>query len=130
MNEPRRILILTLSFGSGHVRAVQVIARELQRQAPDADVRVVDALEDCRLLFRAAYVWPYWAMIRYAPSLWARFFAARTKRMDTQTAPAWAFRYGCAHVFDFIAEFKPDTIVASEVAACEMACIAKKSVSA
>jgi processive 1,2-diacylglycerol beta-glucosyltransferase len=122
-----RILVLTLSFGSGHVRAAEVIARELKEQAPDADVLIVDALAKCRALFRAGYVWPYWAMVRYAPGLWARFFAGRVSRMDRQTAPAWAFRFGCPNVFQKISEFRPDLIVATEVAACELAVLAKSA---
>lgn len=120
-----KVLVLTLSFGSGHVRAAEAVARELARQAPGTDVRVIDALADSRMLFRASYVWPYWAMVRRAPSLWARFFHARAARMAQQTAPAWAFRFGCPQVFKTIAEFAPAVIVAAEVAACELAVIAK-----
>jgi processive 1,2-diacylglycerol beta-glucosyltransferase len=119
-----KVLVLTLSFGSGHVRAAQAVAREVSRCEPDADVRVVDALADCRPLFRAGYVWPYWAMVRYAPALWNRFFAARVARLDQHTAPEWAFRRGCPKVFETIAEFEPEVIVTAEVAACEMAVIA------
>lgn len=126
MKNARRVLVLTLSFGSGHVRAARAVARELIRQEPDADVRVCDALEGSRLLFRAFYVWPYWAMLRYAPSLWGRFFSARVARGDKATAPAWAFSRGCAHVFKLIEEFRPVTIVACEVAACELAALAKR----
>jgi processive 1,2-diacylglycerol beta-glucosyltransferase len=126
LNEDRRILVLTLSFGSGHVRAAHSIAQELVRQVPEAQVRIVDALEGCRLFFRAGYVWPYWAMIRFAPSLWARFFAARTRRRSEQTAPSWAFRWGCPKVFEVIRHFQPRTIIAAEVAACELAVIARK----
>ncbi len=118
--------MLTLSFGSGHVRAAEVVAREVAQQAPGAEVRVVDALAGCRPLFRACYVWPYWIMVRYAPKLWARFFTGRVARMDQQTAPAWAFRWGCPKVFKTIAQFGPDVIVATEVAACELAALAKR----
>ncbi|MDT7779704.1 MAG: processive 1,2-diacylglycerol beta-glucosyltransferase [Acidobacteriota bacterium] len=127
MKKARRILVLTLSFGSGHVKAAQAVARELGRQEPGAEVRVVDALEDCRLLFRACYAWPYWAMVRYAPALWDRFFAARVTRGDASTAPAWALRWGCPQVFKLIEEFQPETIVAAEVAACEMSALAKRA---
>ncbi len=122
-----RVLVLTLSFGSGHVRAAQVIAREVTRQMPEAEVRIIDALENSRLLFRAAYVWPYWMMVRYAPALWGRFFAGRVARMDQNTAPEWAFRWGCAKVFEIIREFKPEVIMATEVGACELAALAKRS---
>jgi processive 1,2-diacylglycerol beta-glucosyltransferase len=127
MKKARRILVLTLSFGSGHVKAAQAVARELRRQEPGAEVRVVDALEECRLLFRAFYAWPYWAMVRHAPALWDRFFAARVTRGDDGTAPPWAFRRGCPQVFKLIEDFQPETIVAAEVAACEMAALAKRA---
>ncbi|HEY0545508.1 MAG TPA: glycosyltransferase [Pyrinomonadaceae bacterium] len=117
-------MVLTLSFGSGHVRAAQAVACEVSRLEPDADVRVVDALTNCRWLFRVCYVWPYWVMVRYAPVLWARFFASRVARMHRQTAPAWAFQKGCPRVFETIKEFEPDVIITAEVAACEMAGIA------
>jgi processive 1,2-diacylglycerol beta-glucosyltransferase len=122
-----RILVLTLSFGSGHVRAAQAVAAELRRLAPRAEILVIDALEHSRTAFRALYVRPYWAMVRYAPVLWKRFFEARVKGRHEQTAPAWAFRRGCPEVFTAIARFKPEAIVACEVAACEMAVIAKRA---
>ncbi len=126
MNVTPRILVLTLSFGSGHLRASHAIAKELKHIAPRADVRVVDALEECRPLFRACYEWPYWFMLRYAPALWDRLNSARLEHKHERTAPAWAFRLGCPKVFEAIKNFSPDVIVAGEVAACEMAVIARQ----
>src|SRR5258708_27346227 len=118
-----KVLVLTLSFGSGHVRAAEAGADELGRQAPASNVIVVDALEECRWLFRASYEWPYWLILRYAPGLWDRFSTARVNQKHEGTAPAWAFRMGCPKVFSTIRSFNPDLIVAAEVAACEMAAI-------
>ena len=118
--------MLTLSFGSGHVRAAEAVADELGRQVPASNVLVVDALAECRLLFRACYEWPYWLMLRYAPGLWDRFSTARVNQKHEGTAPAWAFRMGCPKVFSTIKSFNPDVIVAAEVAACEMAAIARR----
>ena len=126
MNVMPRILVLTLSFGSGHLRASHAIAKELKHAAPRADVWVVDALADCRLLFRACYEWPYWFMLRYAPALWDRLNSARLEDKHERTAPQWAFRLGCPKVFEAIESFKPDVIVAGEVAGCEMAVIARQ----
>jgi processive 1,2-diacylglycerol beta-glucosyltransferase len=121
-----KILVLTLSFGSGHVRAAEAVADELSRQAPASNVLVVDALAECRLLFRACYEWPYWLMLRYAPGVWDRFSTARVNQKHEGTAPAWAFRAGCPKVFSTIKSFNPDVIVAAEVAACEMSAIARR----
>src|SRR5712671_6488828 len=122
-----KILVLTLSFGSGHVRAAEAVADELSRQTPASNVLVVDALEDCRWWFRAFYEWPYWLMLRYAPGLWDRFSTARVNQNHQGTAPAWAFRIGCPKVFATIRSFSPEVIVAAEVAACEMAVIARRA---
>ena len=121
-----KVLVLTLSFGSGHVRAAQAVAAELRHQVPSSKVLLIDALADCRFLFRACYEWPYWLMLRYAPSLWDRFSTARVNQKHTGTAPAWAFRMGCPRVFATIRTFNPDVIVAAEVAACELAAIARR----
>jgi len=121
-----KILVLTLSFGSGHVLAAEAVADELRRQRPASKVLVVDALAECRWLFRSCYEWPYWLMLRYAPGLWDRFSTARVKQKHQGTAPTWAFRMGCPKVFSTIKSFNPDVIVAAEVAACEMAAIARR----
>jgi processive 1,2-diacylglycerol beta-glucosyltransferase len=125
MKRPR-IMVLTLSFGLGHVRAAKTIARELLRQSPNSEVCVVDALAAPRFLFRAGYVWLYWAMVRYAPTLWDRLFSRRLKHRHRRTAPEWVFRFGCPYVFKAIRDFHSDTIVATEVAACEIAVIARR----
>src|ERR1700694_4518006 len=125
MNVMPRILVLTLSFGSGHLRASHALAKELKHLAPRADVRVADALEECRPLFRACYEWPYWFMLRYAPGLWGRLNSARLENKHERTAPQWAFRLGCPKVFEAIESFKPDVIVDGEDAACAMAVIAR-----
>src|SRR5215813_752509 len=121
-----RVLVLTLSFGSGHVRAAEAIASELIRQAPGTDVVTIDALVGSRFLFRAGYVWPYWAMVRYAPSVWGRLFARRLSQRHSNTTPHWMFEFGCPDVFKTLVNFRPDTIVATEVGACEIASIAKR----
>src|SRR5713226_3039201 len=65
-------------------------------------------------------------MLRFAPGLWTRLKSARLENKNERTAPSWAFRFGCPKVFETIDRFKPDVIVAGEVAACEMAVIARQ----
>ncbi len=126
MNAKPRILVLTLSFGAGHVSAAQSVASEFQKQIPECEVRLIDALENCSLAFKAFYVWTYWAMIRYAPRVWEKFFNSRIERDDKQTAPVWIWKKGCRKVFDEIHRFQPDLIVAAEVGASEIAVIARR----
>lgn len=122
----KRVLILTLSFGTGHVMASSAIAEAARDIHPQSEVRIMDCIEAGTAWFRAAYVWPYWMMLRFAPFLWARLFEARQKRQHQQTAPPWLFRWGCWRVFRVIRQWQPEVIVATEVGACEIAVLAKK----
>src|SRR4051812_47556136 len=99
-----RILVLTLSFGAGHVRAAEAVASEFADRYPSADVRVVDALENARGGFRLFYFQSYLLLIRFAPALWGRFFRSRVQRRASQTAPRWAWRWGCGAVLEDISE--------------------------
>jgi processive 1,2-diacylglycerol beta-glucosyltransferase len=121
-----RILVVALSFGSGHVRAAAAVARKLRDRSSDADVVVVDALDHAAWWFRILYVWPYWLMLRLAPSLWRRLFESRRAGRTKHTAPEWLFRFGCSRLLALVAEFKPSVVVAAEVAACELAVIARR----
>ncbi|MBZ5535032.1 MAG: glycosyltransferase [Acidobacteriia bacterium] len=122
----KRILILTLSFGTGHVVASAAISQAIRQLDGAAEVRTIDCIQLGTWWFRAAYVWPYWMMIRFAPSLWIRLFKARQSRMHRQTVPAWLFRLGCYRVFRQIRAWNPDILVATEVGACEIASLAKR----
>ncbi len=122
----KRIMVITLSFGSGHVTAARAVASAMSGESADCEIRVVDALEDCRLFFRMFYVWPYWAMIRFAPGLWKRFFTRRVSQQKAGTAPVWAWTLGCGSLFREIESFVPDMIVCCEVGACEIGVIARR----
>lgn len=123
----KRILILTLSFGAGHVMASAAITEAIRLIDSGAEVRTIDCLQLSSWGFRAAYAWPYWMMIRFAPSLWARLFQTRHTGRHDQTAPEWLFRLGCRRVFQELREWQPDVILATEVGACEIASLARRS---
>lgn len=123
---PQRVLLLTLSFGTGHLMASEAIAEAVRRRDPSTEVKIVDCIQGGSMGFRAFYVWPYWWMIRYAPGLWARLFRARQGKRHRRTAPAWVFRWGCRRVLGTIKQWQPDVILATEVGACEIAVLARQ----
>lgn len=123
---PKRIAILTLSVGSGHVRASEVIQRALYDGNEPVETRLLDALEKARFWFLASYVRPYWWMLRHAPWLWRRLFERRQRKMHRATAPHWVFRRGCAEVFRQLESFAPHLVIATEIGAAEIAALAKR----
>src|SRR2546426_11743939 len=90
-----RVVILTLSFGSGHVRAAEVVQRALLDGGEDVEVRTIDALELARSWFLTLYVRPYWWMLANAPWMWRWLFERRAKKLDRRTAPPPLSPRGC-----------------------------------
>lgn len=126
MPAAKKIAILTLSVGSGHLRAAEVIQRALQDGGGDVNVRVLDALELARPWFLYLYVYPYWWMLRRAPWLWRRLFERRQRKRHRSTAPHWVFRRGCREVLRQIQAAAPDLVIATEIGAAEIAALAKR----
>jgi processive 1,2-diacylglycerol beta-glucosyltransferase len=126
MSLPKRILILTLSVGWGHVSAAEVIRRALLDGTDNVVVQVVDALELARRWFSWVYVDSYWWMLRRAPWMWRRLFERRQRKRHRATAPAWVFRRGCVEVLRRIKFFAPHEVIVTEIGAAEVAALAKR----
>ena len=69
----QRVLLLSVSAGTGHVRAAQALEKEFGRDARVGAVRNEDALKFTNKLFRDAYSKLYMKLVRDAPSVlgWA-----------------------------------------------------------
>ena len=126
MTGAKRIAILTLSVGSGHVRAAEVIQRALLDGGGSIEVRTLDAIELARPWFRWVYVEPYWWMLRHAPGLWRRLFERRQQKGHRATAPHWVFRRGCVEALRQLQAFAPHLVIATEIGAAEIAALAKR----
>lgn len=122
----KRIAILTLSVGSGHMRASSVIENVLRDGDDGVDVRLVDALDLAQGWFQWAYVHPYWWMLRHAPGTWRRLFEARERYRHRSTAPHWVFRRGCVRVLEHFRAFAPELVIATEIGAVEIAALGKR----
>ena len=122
----RRVAILTLSVGSGHVRAAEVLQRLLQDSAEPVEAKVLDVLELARPWFLWLYVRPYWGMLRYAPGLWRRLFERRQRKLHRATAPHWVFRRGCRETLNQLKAFSPDLVIVTEIGAAELAALGRR----
>ena len=126
MSFPKKIAILTLSVGSGHVRAAEVIERAIVEGEEPFEVRTFDAAELGPAWFNLLYVRPYWWMLKRAPGLWRRLFERRQRKRHQATAPRWVFRHGCRKLLDQLKAFAPHLVIATEISAAEIAALAKR----
>ena len=122
----KRIFILTLSVGTGHVRAAEVLQRALCDCIDPIEVRLLDVLKVAPSWFLMLYVHPYWWLLRRAPSLWRRLFERRQRKLHRATAPHWVFRRGCREVLEQLKAYAPHLVIANEIAAVEIAALGKR----
>jgi processive 1,2-diacylglycerol beta-glucosyltransferase len=122
----KRIFILTLSVGAGHVRAAEVLQRALYACIDPVEVRLLDVLKVARPWFLTLYVRPYWWLLRRAPGLWRWLFERRQKKLHRATAPRWVFRRGCREVLEQLKAYAPHLVIANEIGAVEIAALGKR----
>ncbi len=122
----KKIAILTLSVGSGHVRTAEVIQRALGDGGEPPEVRVLDALELARRWFRWLYVDAYWWMLRHAPWAWRWLYGRWQQKRHRSTAPHWVFRRGCAEVLRQLKDFGPQLAIVTGIGAAQIAALAKR----
>jgi processive 1,2-diacylglycerol beta-glucosyltransferase len=119
-----QVLILTLSFGTGHVSAACSVAEAWQEKTGQKAV-VWDAIPHFPWWFRLIYVSPYWWMIRRWPSAWRKIAQARLVNDHPQTVPHSILQLGARSLLYEISKMRPSTIVATEVGACEISSLYK-----
>jgi processive 1,2-diacylglycerol beta-glucosyltransferase len=123
---PKKVAILTLSVGAGHLRAAEMIERALACAPEQTEARVLDAVELGRAWFRQLYVESYWWMLRRAPGVWRRLFELRQRHGHRATIPHWVFRHGCRGVLDALQAFAPQLVISTEIGAAEIAALSKR----
>jgi processive 1,2-diacylglycerol beta-glucosyltransferase len=126
MSFPKKIAILTLSVGSGHVRAAAAVERALVEGEDPFEVRTFDAAEAAPKWFDWLYVRPYWWMLKRAPGLWRRLFERRQRKRHRATAPDWVFRHGCRRLLEQLKAYAPNLVIATEISAAEVAALARR----
>jgi processive 1,2-diacylglycerol beta-glucosyltransferase len=122
----KRVCILTLGVGSGHLRASEAVQRALHDGNDPIEVKVVDALDSARRWFHWLYVDPYWWMLRNAPWLWRILFERRQRKLHQSTAPDWVFRRGCGEVLRQIKNYAPQLVIVTEIGAAEIAALGRR----
>ena len=122
----KRVCILTLGVGAGHLRASETVQRALYDSADPVEAKVIDVLESARRWFHLLYVDSYWWMLRNAPWLWRRVFERRQRKQHRSTAPDWVFRLGCGAVLQHFKNYAPQLVIVTEIGAAEIAALARR----
>jgi processive 1,2-diacylglycerol beta-glucosyltransferase len=107
----RRVLILSASAGTGHVRAAEALEKVF-RQRPDVgEVRNVDALRFTNRLFRDFYSKLYISLVQRAPTILGIVYNSTDEPWKTDRMRLMMDRLNTGPLVRFIKRFNPDITV-------------------
>jgi processive 1,2-diacylglycerol beta-glucosyltransferase len=118
----KRILLLSLKAGSGHIRAAEAVREALEIQKPDCEVQHFEVLEYMSGFFRWSFNTIYSTMIHRTPSLWRMLYERtehQTSRFTKSLFGAWN-RLNARRLLKEIEAFDPDCIVCTHFIPAEI----------
>jgi processive 1,2-diacylglycerol beta-glucosyltransferase len=107
----RRVLILSASAGTGHVRAAEALEKVFRQQPGVGEVRNIDALRFTNKLFRDFYSKLYITLVQRAPTVLGIVYNTTDEPWKTDRMRLMLDRLNTGPLERFIAKFKPDITV-------------------
>lgn len=112
--QPKKVLLISVSAGAGHVRAAEAIRKTALVDFPDLDVRHIDLLSYVSRPVRHAIIESYGVIVKRFPELWDFLYEKSdaplvNERLNKLLEPIKRLNLGT--FYDAVFEFAPDHIV-------------------
>ena len=118
--EGRKVLILSASAGTGHVRAAEALEKVFRQQPGVGEVRNIDALRFTNRLFRDFYSKLYIQLVQRAPTILGIVYDTMDEPWKTDRMRLMLDRLNTGPLERFIARFKPDITVCTHFLPAEI----------
>jgi processive 1,2-diacylglycerol beta-glucosyltransferase len=116
----RRVLILSVSAGTGHVRAAEALEQVFRQQPGVGEVRHIDALRFTNKLFRDFYSKLYIQLVQKAPTILGFVYRSSDEPWKTDRMRLMLDRLNTGPLERFIARFNPDITVCTHFLPAEI----------
>jgi len=107
----KRVMILSASTGSGHIKAAEAIEEACRRDARVGEVCHLDALEYTNDIFQGIYSKGYLEAVKNVPDLWARGFEAMDKPWEKAVFISALHRFNSQPLVRAVRDFSPDICI-------------------
>jgi processive 1,2-diacylglycerol beta-glucosyltransferase len=107
----RKVLILSVSAGTGHTRAAEALEKVFRQQPGVGEIRNVDALRFTNKLFRDFYSKLYIQLVHRAPTILGFVYRTSDEPWKTDRMRLMLDRLNTGALERFIKRFKPDITV-------------------
>ncbi|WP_236027829.1 MGDG synthase family glycosyltransferase [Candidatus Methylacidithermus pantelleriae] len=116
----KRVLILSASAGTGHVRAAMALDKAFRQEPGVGEVVTVDALKFTNKLFRDFYSKLYVQLVVKAPSVVSWVYKITDEPWKTDRMRLMLDRLNTRPLVNFISEFDPDITVCTHFLPAEL----------
>jgi processive 1,2-diacylglycerol beta-glucosyltransferase len=116
----RKVLILSVSAGTGHTRAAEALEKVFRQQPDVGEIRNVDALRFTNKLFRDFYSKLYIQLVHKAPTILGFVYRNSDEPWKTDRMRLMLDRLNTGALERFIARFKPDITVCTHFLPAEI----------
>ncbi|MBU0935260.1 MAG: glycosyltransferase [Spirochaetes bacterium] len=107
----KRLMILSASAGSGHVRAAQAVEEAARKDERISEVLHIDTLEYTNMMFQRIYSKGYLEAVKTIPDLWAMAFDNMDKPWEKTLVMSALQRMNSQPLVNKIKEYKPDICI-------------------
>lgn len=129
MTHKKRILIVSLAAGSGHIQTAKALKKTADLYFPDIECRHIDMTEYITPLLKRAAVSGYGFLIAHVPHIWKSLYKLTDNRRIVKAYRVLTDYLKMLNSFDFLNEvyaFKPDVIVCTHFVPAEILAHAQK----
>lgn len=108
---PLNILILTASTGGGHNRAADALKTYVEKNQPDTNVTIIDAIEECSPALNFTVVKGYKALVTLTPALFGAMYKSSDKKSPLSDTVNIIYQQCSKRLQGKIEELKPDAVI-------------------
>lgn len=120
------ILFLTVSAGSGHIKAAESIQETVKQYYPDSNTHLIDAYKYASPLIDKLVIGGYLKTLKNSPKLWGKIYELAEKDSNVNELTNSLNKILSYKIKKLLSDFKPDVIVCTHPFPLQMACSLKK----
>lgn len=117
----KRVMILSASTGSGHIKAAEAIEEACRKDARVDEVCHLDALEYTNDIFQGIYSKGYLEAVKNVPDLWAMAFDNMDKPWDKNVLISALHRVNSQPLVRRLVDYKPDICICTNFMPADIA---------
>ncbi len=108
-----RVLVISATYGAGHLRAAEAIIEEIEQKAPQAEITHLDFGEYISKTLNMIVKKSYIELIKHTPKLYGMFYYRTSKIRPDSPIQRFINLLGRKEFLDYITDLNPDVIIST-----------------